>query len=99
MSGEGIGTPPPKGTDLGYWGDGGKRGWFDDRGKWLGPCSGGGGAVQSVLDGVRQMGGLMIVAFVTPVTASRGSGTSATSLRFEALRAGLKNKQSRRRKS
>jgi hypothetical protein len=49
-----------------------------------------------VLDGVRQMGGLMIVAFVTPVAASCGPGTSATSVRFEALRAELKNRQAQR---
>ena len=72
------------------------RGYWDNRGKFFGSVSAGGGAVQSVLDGVRQMGGLMIVAFVTPVTASSGSGTSATSLRFEALRADLKNQQARR---
>ena len=78
---------PPKGAGRGHW---------DDRGKWLGSCSGGGSAVQTVLDGVRQMGGLMIVAFVAPVTGSGGSGVSATSIRFEALRDELKKDQSRR---
>jgi hypothetical protein len=82
-------TPPdpPKGGGLGKW---------NERGKWLSPVSGGGGAVQSVLEGVRQMGGLMIVAFVAPVTGSGGSGVSATSIRFEALRDELKKDQSRR---
>jgi hypothetical protein len=86
-----LGTDPKLPGTLGD-----NRGWWDDRGKWLGSCSGGGSAVQTVLDGVRQMGGLMIVAFVTPITASRGSGTSATSVRFEALRDELKNRQAER---
>jgi hypothetical protein len=75
---------PPKGAGRGHW---------DDRGKCLGSVTGSGGAVQSVLEGVRQMGGLMIVAFVAPVNPCGGSGASATSIRFEALRSDLKREQ------
>jgi hypothetical protein len=69
------------------------RGYWDNRGKFFGSVSAGGGAVQSVLDGISQMSGLMIVSFVAPVTPCRGSGPSATSLRFESLRADLKHQQ------
>ena len=70
------------------------RGSWDNRGKYFdGGQLGGvdsGSAFQNVLEGVRQMNGFMIVAFVTPVAGNRAAGVSASSIRFEALRADLR---------